>query len=94
MNPIVSRAFIYATVEAARAKHGNTQAAIDAAARVLCMDAEVVARTAAEEAQARAVTEAATGIAAVSARSLGIAVEVADQQCRGCGACKRAPVEA
>ena len=78
MNPIVSRSFICATVEAAREKHGNTQAALDAAARVLCMDAETVATVAAEEAQARAVVEVAADIAAVSAHSMGITLEVVD----------------
>jgi hypothetical protein len=78
------------------AKNG-TDTAISDVATLMHLSPETVAEIAREEAHAEALIEdQRRSIAAVAASSLGITVELADRQCRGCGACKRtkAPVEA
>ncbi len=94
--------YVARVLDTARAAHGNTQAAIDAAAASLGLPAHDVARRATEHAHAVALAEnrlrddvaaggsrKAKAIAYVAANgALGArAVAHDDSKCAGCGAC-------
>ena len=91
MTPITTRARVAAAVAAVRALDAKFGAdtAISTVADELHLDPAEVAQIAAEEAHSAALAEnLRRDIAGVGARSLGITVELADQECHGCGACK------